>query len=325
MEGAVVRTQRIVTDENHEVWECEFAAQPGSYVLLPSCWLDVAFDGGLHYCSAGKEGKGRVGGMGRAQARPRRGKGRGAGSASPGRLRETRRARRGQAGEAGAGGDTRAVRLVESRSRIVMGFGRERVDDVVRQQEWRGDMIGFSGQTLDRGTGGAEAIRPARQGLVLASSAAELPHVPPAEAELPAGSDGGSASLGAAGQAGAGKGRAGQRGRARPGKGKWMWRGDRRRVSKPYDLLDCPGCGVDVSPRRGLSKEGSLCLSCKRNVAKLGLKSIPRIVAASESIKAWVRACAERERAYALVTAPVERGYHLAVIRLRPVNEKQNL
>ena len=71
-----------------------------------------------------------------------------------------------------AGGDTRAVRLVESRSRIVMGFGRGRVDDVVRQQEQReqeglvrarrrveegtrGDMIGFSGQTLDRGTGGA--------------------------------------------------------------------------------------------------------------------------------------------------------------------------
>ena len=70
------------------------------------------------------------------------------------------------------GGDIRAVRLVGPRSRIVMGFGRGRVDDVVRQQEQReqerlvrarrrveegtrGDMIGFRGQTLDRGTGGA--------------------------------------------------------------------------------------------------------------------------------------------------------------------------
>ena len=84
MEGAVVQTQRFVTVENRDVWECELAAEPGSFVLLPPSWVDVAYDGGLHYCSAGKEGKGRAGGMERAQARPRRGKGRGAGSARPG-------------------------------------------------------------------------------------------------------------------------------------------------------------------------------------------------------------------------------------------------
>ena len=76
------------------------------------------------------------------------------------------------AGDCAAGGAMRAARRVGPRSRIVSGFGDGRVDDVVRQQEQRelegqvrarrrreegtrGDMIGFSGEALDRGAGAA--------------------------------------------------------------------------------------------------------------------------------------------------------------------------